>query len=80
VAIICRNLKPPTQWEKAKETRPCDVAQDKIEIQRDLYGSIPSAGDVTNAALYVIMCTVYTSHLPGEVSKNWKTSKRVYQK
>lgn len=73
-------MKPPTQRETAKETGSCDVARDEIQIQRDHYGSIPSAGDVTNAAVYVIMCTVYISHLPGAVSKNSETDKRGYQK
>lgn len=80
MAIIRRTLKPPTQQETAKEAGACHVARDEIQIQRDNYGSIPSAGDITNAALDAIICTVYTSHLPGEISKNWKTDKRRYQK
>lgn len=60
----------------SKRDRACDVARDEIQIQRDYYGSIPNAGDVTNAALDAIICTIYTSHLPGEMSKNWKTDKK----
>lgn len=64
----------------SKGDRAWDVARDEIQIQRDYYGSILSAGDVTNAALDAIICTTYTSHLPGEMSKNWKADKRRYQK
>lgn len=64
----------------SKGDRACAVAQDEIQIQKDHYGSIPSAGDVTNAALDAIICTVYTLHVPAEILKNWKTEKRQYQK
>lgn len=39
----------------SKGDRVCNVVEDEIQIQRDRYDSIPTAGDVTNAALDAII-------------------------
>ena len=59
----------------SKGDRACDIARDETEIQRDHYGSIPSAGDVTNAALDAIICTTYTSRLLQKYQRIGKQTK-----